>query len=57
MREKNYLTMVDPFEEKYGHFVTAIAYIAIAMGDIFWTSAILSALGVCYLYTINKVSI
>ena len=45
MREAGYVTMLDPFEEKYGRVMAALLYIPALMGDIFWTGAILSALG------------
>ncbi len=45
MREKKYVTMLDPFQENYGRVMTALLYLPALMGDVFWTGAILSALG------------
>ncbi|XP_067673150.1 high-affinity choline transporter 1-like [Haliotis asinina] len=45
MRRAGYVTMYDPFQEKYGAKTGAIMCIPEFIGDIFWTAAILSALG------------
>lgn len=45
MREKRYTTLLDPFSEKYGDRVTSLLYIPSLIGDVFWSSAILAALG------------
>ncbi|ELU16697.1 hypothetical protein CAPTEDRAFT_113629 [Capitella teleta] len=45
MREAGYVTMLDPFQEKYGSVMAALLYLPALLGDIFWTGAILSALG------------
>ncbi len=45
MRDAKYVTMLDPFEKKYGRVMTALLYIPALLGDIFWTGATLSALG------------
>ena len=45
MREKNYTTLLDPFQEKYGRKVTALLFIPALIGDVFWSGAILAALG------------
>ncbi|XP_055958979.1 high-affinity choline transporter 1 isoform X1 [Patella vulgata] len=45
MREKKYLTMLDPFQQRYGSVVVILIYLASLCGDIFWTASILSALG------------
>ncbi|ELU11061.1 hypothetical protein CAPTEDRAFT_183218 [Capitella teleta] len=45
MREARYVTMLDPFHNKYGRVMAALLYIPALLGDIFWTGAILSALG------------
>ena len=45
MREKNYTTLLDPFEQRYGHKVSALLFIPALIGDVFWSSAILAALG------------
>jgi len=45
MRRRRYVTMIDPFQEKYGVRVGGLMYIPALMGEIFWSAAILSALG------------
>lgn len=46
MRRGCYLTMLQPLEHRYGRLVTALVYAASLCGDLFWTAAILNALGV-----------
>lgn len=45
MRKKEYFTMLDPFQEKYGLRMGGLLYIPALLGEIFWSAAILSALG------------
>ncbi|CAH1778730.1 unnamed protein product [Owenia fusiformis] len=45
MRKKEYLTFLDPFNAKYGREATACLFVATLLADIFWSAAILSALG------------
>ena len=45
MREKQYLTMLDPFQKHYGNSVSFLIYLASLMGDLLWTASILKALG------------
>ena len=45
MRRAGYVTMFDPFQEVYGVRVGALMCIPQFMGDLFWTAAVLSALG------------
>ena len=45
MREQGYVTMMDPFNHKYGVFMTMFLYIPALLGDLFWSAAILGALG------------
>ena len=45
MRERQYLTMLDPIQEKSGAVVVVLVYIATLCGDVFWTASILVALG------------
>ncbi|XP_059144286.1 high-affinity choline transporter 1-like [Physella acuta] len=45
MREENYITMFDPFQLKYGKKVGALLTIPQFLGDLFWSAAVLSALG------------
>ncbi|CAG5118005.1 unnamed protein product, partial [Candidula unifasciata] len=45
MREREYLTMLDPFQRHYGNVVTFLIYLASLAGDLLWTASILNALG------------
>ena len=45
MRERGDLTMLDLFEQRHGKRVAAVLFLPALIGDLFWTSAILSALG------------
>ncbi|WAR06623.1 SC5A7-like protein [Mya arenaria] len=55
MRERNYMTMLDPFYERFGSVVVFLVYLASLVGDLFWTASILIALvtsaGVTVAYT------
>ncbi|XP_053393531.1 high-affinity choline transporter 1-like [Mercenaria mercenaria] len=45
MRSQGYVTMLDPFTYKYGERMGGLLFIPALMGEVFWTGAILSALG------------
>ncbi|XP_030838436.1 high-affinity choline transporter 1-like [Strongylocentrotus purpuratus] len=45
MRAANYVTMIDPFQIKYGNRMGGILFLAALMGELLWCSAILAALG------------
>ncbi|CAB3406317.1 unnamed protein product [Caenorhabditis bovis] len=45
MREEGYITMLDPFQNKYGQRIGGLMYLPALLGETFWTAAILSALG------------
>ena len=44
MRDAKYVTMIDPFTQKFGKWGSLQAVIA-AFADILWSAAILGALG------------
>jgi len=48
MREMNYTTMLDPFEQRFGFNQTAFLYIFALLGEILWTGAIMTALGAAF---------
>ncbi|KAJ4924852.1 hypothetical protein JOQ06_003802 [Pogonophryne albipinna] len=48
IRSKNYVTLMDPFQEKYGNKVSAVLFIPALIGDILWIASILAALGVTW---------
>lgn len=45
MREANYVTMLDPLQDRYGKVMGAFLYIPAFLGETFWSASILSALG------------
>ena len=45
MREGNYVTMLDPFQKKFGTRMGGLLFIPAMLGELFWSAAILSALG------------
>ncbi len=45
MRSRGYTTMLDPLEARFGRRLNVLFYLPALMGDLFWTSAILVALG------------
>ncbi len=48
MRRHEFMTMLDPLEQRYGQKVTAWLYLTSLMGDVFWSAAILTALGTTF---------
>lgn len=51
MRKRRYVSLLDPFAERYGKKITALLYIPAFCGDLFWSASILAALG----YTVSGV--
>lgn len=45
LREKGHITVIDSLQEAFGETLGAFVYIPSCIGDICWTSAVLSALG------------
>ncbi|ESO00945.1 hypothetical protein HELRODRAFT_82550 [Helobdella robusta] len=45
MRTEGYVTMLDPFQQKYGERMGGLLYLPALMGEVFWSAAILAALG------------
>lgn len=45
MRACKYLTMLDPFYQKYGITMVVPIYLAALCGDVLWSASILMALG------------
>lgn len=48
MRRGNYKTMLDPLSQKFGKRMAAVLFIPALFGEIFWTAAILMALGTTF---------
>lgn len=53
MRDRQYLTMLDPIQEKSGAIVVVLVYFATLCGDVFWTASILVALGTSLSVIVN----
>lgn len=53
MRNRQYFTMIDPFQERYGPRMGGLLYIPALLGDMFWSAAILNALGATVSVIIN----
>ncbi len=53
MRQRNYTTMLDPLEDRFGSKIAAILYLPALAGEIFWTAAILTALGTTFGFILN----
>lgn len=45
MRSQGFVTMLDPFQQKFGERMCGLLFIPALMGEIFWSAAILAALG------------
>lgn len=45
MRSQGYVTMIDPLQQKYGDRMGGLLYLPALIGEIFWSAAILGALG------------
>ena len=48
MRRHQFMTMLDPLEYRYGKKITAWLYLTSLLGDVFWSAAILTALGTTF---------
>ncbi|XP_038674966.1 high-affinity choline transporter 1-like [Scyliorhinus canicula] len=45
MRAEQYITMLDPFQLRYGKRIASLVFFPAIIGEIFWSAAILAALG------------
>lgn len=45
MRKRGYITMLDPFQERYGIRVGGLMYIPAFLGELIWSAATLNSLG------------
>ncbi len=48
MRRLGFTTLLDPFERRYGRQLPAVLFIAALVGEVFWSAAILVALGTTF---------
>ncbi|XP_073342342.1 high-affinity choline transporter 1-like isoform X2 [Pagrus major] len=45
MRDKKYVTMMDPFQIKYGNLISGVLSVGLLISDIFWVTGTLIGLG------------
>lgn len=45
MRDRKYVTMMDPFHIKYGDKLTALLSMAVLMSEVIWVASTLISLG------------
>jgi high affinity choline transporter 7 len=48
MRRAGYTTLLDPIRERFGRRMTTLLFLPALSGELFWTSAILTALGTTF---------
>jgi high affinity choline transporter 7 len=48
MRRRRFFTMIDPLEQRFGKRMGAVLFLPALCGEIFWTAAILTALGTTF---------
>jgi high affinity choline transporter 7 len=53
MRRRNYTTMLDPLSDRFGTTMAGLLYLPALLGEIFWTAAILTALGTTFGYILE----
>ena len=49
MREKCYVTMLDPLQEKYGDLMTGLLLVVVLLAEVMWGATILLSLGMSYI--------
>ena len=45
MRDRKYVTMMDPFQIKYGHLISGVLSVALMISDVIWVTGTLIGLG------------
>lgn len=45
MRSQGYVTMLDPLQDKFGERMGGLLFLPALCGEVFWSAAILGALG------------
>jgi Na+/proline symporter len=53
MRRHGFTTLLDPFERRFGARAAALLYLPALTGEVFWTAAILTALGTTFGLVLN----
>lgn len=58
MRENNYVTMMDPFQKKYGNIMSSVLILPTLVADVLWVARTLVSLGkLLHLVTLPGVKI
>ncbi|XP_039975323.1 high-affinity choline transporter 1-like isoform X2 [Xiphias gladius] len=52
MRDREYVTMMDPFQIKYGNLISGVLSVALIISDIIWVTGTLIGLAVAIVYTL-----
>lgn len=45
MRKAEYVTMLDPFQQRYGARIGSLLFVPTLIGDLLWSAAVIKALG------------
>jgi high affinity choline transporter 7 len=53
MRRMGYTTLLDPFQERFGKGVAGVLFVPALAGEVFWSAAILTALGTTFSVILN----
>ena len=53
MRQRGYVTMLDPFQERYGSRIGGVMYIPAFLGELLWSAATLNSLGATISVVLN----
>ncbi|MEC0706917.1 sodium:solute symporter family protein [Bacillus haynesii] len=53
MRRHRFMTIIDPLEQRFGKRMAGVLYIPALLGELFWSAAILTALGTTFGMILN----
>lgn len=54
MRDRKYVTMMDPFQLKYGDKLTGLLSVAVLMSEVIWVTSTLISLGNLKPYPLDR---
>lgn len=55
MRDRKYVTMMDPFHAKYGDRLTGLLSVAVLMSEVIWVTSTLISLGNLKFYLLDSI--
>lgn len=55
MRDRKYVTMMDPFHVKYGDELTGLLSVAVLMSEVIWVTSTLISLGNLKFYLLDSI--